>query len=152
MNINELLRKAATCKLPVTSSSGKGKNSFTIVNNRNGKRLTISSSLAHALDVQNEVFLHLNPDDQEILLAKEDLANENAVRLKLRGDQKKTAYDSRVVQGISDLFGLDYSNCSSKSFSKIQMDHCNEVPVAIVDMTSGSAMKDNVQQTEGGVS
>jgi len=46
---------------------------------------------------------------------------------------KKISYNADAAYGIVNAFNLDYTNCSSKSFTKIEIDRSSpDNPLAII--------------------
>ena len=108
--------------------------SFGVVNSkRNGKRLTLSKALATALALEDAVELISIPDDGTLLVSKA-FPPGIAVKCSINGDpgESRICYRTDVVKAIVKDFNLNYDNCTSRSFSKIEIDKSSEFPVAII--------------------
>lgn len=112
-----------------------GKYSFGLVNNHNGKRLTLSKSIADKLGLTDEAFILSNVNEGIIIISKTAISTKSCP-CPLKGTDRKTCYNAKAVKEITKAFNLDYSNCSSKSFSDIVFDEVNGTPVAIINLRS----------------
>ena len=150
-NINSTLTKAQSLSLPtITSiSHGSSKFSFGIVNSkRNGKRLSFSKALVAKLELEDTVYITPVKEDGVIILAGTRLFE--SYECNLRGDDKKLSYNSGVVETLTELFGLDFSQHVSKSFTKIDFDEHEGVPVAIVSLTNPVSTRNTEDNAESG--
>ena len=124
----ESLMQAQLPTIKTTSS----KSSISIVNNVNGKRLTISKALAEDLGVDDVAYAMPSAADRKLVLGK-TLPFPSAVKLPLHGEGKKTAYVANLVEVLVKMYNLDYTDCTSQSFDSIEFDELEGVPVAIVN-------------------
>lgn len=130
----------------VGSSRGNSKMSLSVVYNHNGKRLQISKALSDVLKLENTAQISIITTAGVVILGKKTSDNPNqCIDLDLKDNNasseanasgRKIAYNSSAAQAIVTSFELDYSNCSSKSFTKISIDSSDpENPLAIITIT-----------------
>ena len=120
----------------LTISSGK--HSISIVNNVNGKRVTISKSVADHLELSDFVIAKLSVEKRKLVLGRV-LPFPGASKVNLSGSGKKIAYNSEFVQVLTKAFDLDFTKCTSRSFSDITFEMLNDVPVAIVSFPEATS-------------
>lgn len=112
-----------------------GKYSVGIVNNKNGKRVTISASLATALGIQDAVYFIIDADNKELLVSA-DFPYAAAVKTKASGvsGEKRIVYLAAVVEAITQHFQLDFTTKTSRSFYDVQIDTDEDtsIPYAVV--------------------
>lgn len=140
INFNEILTRVENEQYIASgkSASSPGKCSVSVVNNRNGHRLSISQALANDLDLQDSVCVAAMPKDKMLLIGK-NIPNARSYKLSGSPGEKRICYSASLSQLISDAFQLDYSNCSSKSFSdvsveKMVLEDGSEVAIAFVSV------------------
>ena len=125
----ESLMQAQLPSIKTTS----GKSTISIVNNVNGRRLTISKALAEDLGVDDVAYAMPSAADRKLVLGK-TLPFPKAVKLLLHGKGKKNAYNANFVEVLVKMYNLDYTDCTSRSFDSIEFDELEGVPVAIVNI------------------
>ena len=138
MDLKNLFDVAKKVTVPnVTAKSGNGKLSFGIVNSKaNGKRLTFSKALAASLGLDNKVNL-IPIEDEHLLLVGKVVPNSAPIELNLRDcDGKKLAYNSDVVQLLTDIFELSFETHVSMAFQDISLEDYDGNPVAIIRLPS----------------
>ena len=130
-NFDELMKKAADVTMP--TKGRRSAYSFGIVNSgENGKRLTFSKALAKDLDLDETVQL-IPLLDEELLLVGTQLPNQMPMEGKLSGhDGRKICYDSAIVSGITEAFGLTFRKHTSQSFSDIKIETHAGSPLALI--------------------
>ena len=135
-----IIKKAQAVSLPSinTTSRGNGKYSFGIVNSKNnGKRLSFSKALVAKLELTDKTYITPVKEDGVIILAGTRLFD--CYSCDLRGDGKKISYCTGVVETLTEIFNLDFSQHVSKSFTKIYFDEHEGVPVAIITLSSSAS-------------
>lgn len=138
-----LFKEMMEMELPVVTSSN-GKYSFGIVNSRNnGKRITMSKALAEALDLKDTVMFMPHRGARKLVIAK-SLEFPHAVTGKLSGDGKKTCYLTSMVELLTKMFSLDFSKHVSRTFTDIEFDNINGVPVAIISFPNESEKEQSI--------
>ena len=124
--------RAFSANAPTITASAGGDFSFGIVNSEsNGKRVSVSKSLSKKLELTDNLAILPMIEDGVVLLAKE-LPFPATSHVSIRGKDKKIAYSASLVQLLTEVFALDYSARTSMSFSDIDFDTVDDVPVAIV--------------------
>lgn len=114
------------------SKSGRGKYSVGIVcSEKNGKRVSITASLASKLNISDEMFITSYASNGFIVLSSSKL-NEQSVKYTLRGKEKKIAYNASLVHYLIDTFNLNFEGHVSRSFDNIEFNNAPENPMAMV--------------------
>lgn len=93
---------------------------ISIINSkRNGKRLQCSSELTNKLDLEDSVFIV--SDGQSIVMSKYPLIeNSSSYNLKDGDSGKKILYCAPLVVEISDILGLNFDDCVSRTLSDVE--------------------------------
>ena len=139
--------KTATA-IPQAARSSRGKYSLGIVcSERNGKRLTLTSSLAKALKLDDTLFITAYADDGIIILSPSAI-NECSLETNLRGDDKKIAYNAGLVHFLISTFKLDYKNVVSRAFHDFSFNNDPNNPMAILTFPKVQADNDESQEAE----
>lgn len=131
VSTHDLFQALMSAKLskPVSSSS---RYSMGIVNTRsNGKRLTFSKSIADELGITDTAFA-MPAEGERKLVVGQTLPFPEAVKLTLKGDTKKICYHSQMVALLTDMFNIDFSTKTSRSFDNVTFDTHDGVKVAII--------------------
>lgn len=131
---------------------GGGKYSVSVVNNDNGKRITISAALAKELGIKNEASFMIDKKTGELLISR-DFPYRGSMKVKASGkdDQKKIVYSSQLVHSVTGSFNLDFSARTSMSFGLVgfEVDEKTGLPYVAVKMNSGAGGVTDEDQTEG---
>ena len=135
MNINELINIATNSPNTFTWSNTTSAYSVSIVNNTNGKRLTISKSLARELSITGEIYI-LPIVEKGVILISGVKFSPAAQSCSVRGTDKKICYNADLVKKLSDNFNLDFSEVTSKSFNDITVEKFEECYVATVKLNN----------------
>lgn len=145
----ERIKAMESISIPTFSRKCARAPSISIVYNKNGKRFTISKSLAERLALGNTCHIYPTFEDKMIFLSK-DALSENAIKLNLNGDDKKISYNSSVVEFVVNEFNLDYTDATSHSFSKITFEKEGNIEIAAIDVSEYViASSDNEDTLDG---
>lgn len=127
MKISNLLENA------VKISEGKaGLYSLRIVNtSQNGRRIELSKSIVSTLELEDQVFVTMTENPVTLLFSKFPLDEKFSTAFSLKNS--RTIYASGVVQAVSKDAQLDYSNCTSHSFTSCEQEIFNGTPVIIFE-------------------
>ena len=133
INFSEALAAAAVDERnhSFVSTTASGPLSFGVVNNVNGKRLTLSKALSAALGLE-DVMEILPSYEESILFVGKKLPAAKVFEGKLSGAEKKICYSSELVERVTTAFNLDFSNRTSMSVSTIEFTEIEGAPVAVV--------------------
>ncbi len=133
INFSEALAAAAVDERnhSFVSTTASGPISFGVVNNVNGKRLTLSKALAAALGLEDAMEI-LPHHDENFLFVGKKLPVDKAFRGKLSGADKKICYSAELVERVTTAFNLDFSGKTSMSVSTIEFTEIEGTPVAVV--------------------
>lgn len=115
------LQKNVQLSRTVNRSGGNGKLSFSIVNNTNSRRCTISKQLSEQLELNGAAELMPILEDGVLMIGKKLPTEDNWV-CKLSGEGKKIIYNASVVYTLTELFELDFSDHTSMSFDNISVE------------------------------
>lgn len=137
LSLSELITKANNNTSSIVVSSGASKYSFSVVNNINGKRVTISKALSTDLSLESLAYFLPVEETGQLLISAAPIGDKS-YKVNLKGLEKKISYNASLVKLLTEAFNLDFSNRTSWSFSIITIDKSSDNAVAIVDMSSGS--------------
>ena len=138
VNLEALMNKvnSQTLNTSIPANGGNSAHSFGIVNSKaNGRRLSFSKKLCEDLALEDTVEISPVLEDNSVLIGKNlPVIQKNKFPCKLKGeDTRKVSYTSDLVQNLTFWFNLDYSKCTSKSFTNIEiMDAGNGTDMAVV--------------------
>ena len=120
MDMKKIEAAAKAAQLPqlATSTFRTSNLSFNIVNSkRNGKRVKLSKGLVQALDLTDNADM-LPLKEEGLLMVAKKLPYEAACSVLLKGeDEAKIAYNTGMVALPAQMFGLNFTNHTSMSFS-----------------------------------
>ena len=136
-NLDNLFVQAEKVTADIAANVGNnGGFSVGIVNsNQNGRRISLSKALCAKLQITDTAVFMPLPQEGVLLVANE-LPMSNAVKGNLKGEGKKLCYSAELVLALSKLFNLDFSTRTSMSFSDVEIDVKDDIPVAIVAITN----------------
>ena len=137
-SILSIFESLMTAEAPKMSKSG-GKYSLGIVNSKsNGKRLTLSKSIAENLKIETELYAMPAEDDRKLVLSKTKVFP-HSVELKITDEGKRTSYCAPFVELLTDRFALDFSKHVSRTFYDVDFDTYENTLVAIVSFPEETA-------------
>ena len=135
---DQSLYKALMVEILPQLSISSSKHSISIVNNINGRRVTISKSIADYLKLSDFVMVKPSVEKRKLVLGRE-LPFPGSSKVNLSGSGKKIAYNAELVQVLTKAFDLDFTKCTSRSFSDVTLDVLDDVPVAIVSFPEATS-------------
>lgn len=147
-----LFEEMMSLDVATVTTSATGKYSLGLVNSEsNGKRFTLSKSLAQELGIDKEVFLMPHPEARIIVISKEKIFP-NSSKGTLSGKDKKTCYSAGIVKLLTDYFKIDFSEHVSRTFTDIDIDIYNDNKVAVItvpveeksDITDASVKEEEI--------
>ena len=136
-SLNELIKKANNNSSAVVISTGASKYSVSIVNNINGKRLTISKALSAVLSLDLTAYFLPVEETGQLLISATPIGNKYSC-VSLSGADKKICYKASLVKMLTEAFKLDFSDKTSCSFGDITIDNSAGNAVAIVEIGGSS--------------
>lgn len=143
MKNEALFQELHELDIPMMVTS-KGKFTFGIVNsNQNGKRLSFSQFLSHRLGLKDTIALMPHGKARKLVIGK-TLPFPKAISASLRGEGKKICYKASLVEMLTNIFDLDFSEHVSLTFDRIEFDDLDGIPVAIVTFPC-TASNDSMQ-------
>lgn len=133
INFSEALAAAAVDERNHTfvSTTASGPISFGVVNNVNGKRLSISKALAEALALEDRMEI-LPSFEENVLFVGKKLPVDKSFPGKLSGTDKKICYSAELVERVTTAFNLDFSGKTSMSVNTIEFTEIEGNTVAVV--------------------
>ncbi len=139
--------KTAT-NIPQAARSSRGKYSLGIVcSEKNGKRLTLTASLAKALKLGDTLFITAYADDGIIILSSVAI-NECSLETNLKGDDGKISYNAGLVHFLINTFKLNYQNTVSKAFHDFSFNDDPNNPMAILTFPKAQANNETTEEAE----
>ena len=120
--------------------------SFSMIYSDSGKRLTISKALAAHLDLNDKACLFPLVNSGVLILAKE-LPKGKCLEVNLSGKDKKTAYNAAVVEYLVNQFKIDYTDCSSKSFTDITFEQDGDAEIAAIKLAPPIVTSETAEST-----
>ena len=132
LTLDELISKANNNSNSTVVSTGASKYSISIVNNINGKRLTVSKALSSDLHLNDTAYFLPVEETGQLLIAGSPIGKANPCCLS--GADKKICYNASLVKMLTESFKLDFSSKTSMCFSDIYIDKSTGSPVAVVNM------------------
>ena len=133
LSLTELIAKANNNSSTIVVSSGASKYSVSIVNNINGKRITISKALSADLSLNDTAYFLPIEETGQLLISAAPIGTKSSCS-SLSGAEKKISYNASLVKMLTEAFKLDFSDKTSCSFSDITIDTSTEHAVAIVEI------------------
>jgi hypothetical protein len=142
-NFNQLFEAAQVAEVRQVSATGSSKYSVSVVNSDgNGKRVALSKALFEKLQLEGSVCMLPLAEENVLLLAKEmPFPSTSKIELTSKKDPR-IIYNADVVALLVDTFGLDYTNCTSKSFNQIEFEEHEGVTFAAVTMVASGGSDD----------
>ena len=139
LSLTDLIAKANNNSCSVVVSTGASKYSVAIVNNINGKRVTISKSLSTDLSLNSSAYFLPIEETGQLLISSSPIGSKSSCG-SLSGADKKICYNASLVKMLTEAFKLDFSDKTSCSFGDITIDNSTVNAVAIVEMGGISAV------------
>jgi hypothetical protein len=144
--MTNLMSQLSTIQIPtltVTTRTRSDVKSFSIIRSKeSGKRVSISKTLIDTLGLDDIAYVIPFVSEGVLALTREKL-NPDAVKLNLKregkGKEKKLGYNAMLVEYLINAYGLDYSTCVSRTFTEIDIEDANGVPVAFIRLTQPTA-------------
>ena len=142
IDLSDLMSAAEAVVLPANTTAAVGGSvpTFGIVNSLkgNGKRLRFSQALLAGINAQDSVELVPIASKGVIMIGKA-LPYLNKYRVHL--SKGNIAYNAGAVNGLTKVFGLDFSVHVSMTFSDVSfMELPTGEPIAVVNMSSSSVV------------
>lgn len=149
-NFDKIINRSTADNISHSASrSGNGKYSFGIVcSEQNGKRISITASLASRLNIDSEMFITSYASNGFIVLSSSKL-NEQSVKYTVKGKEKKITYNASLVHYLIDTFNLNFEGHVSKSFDNIEFNNDPKNPMAmVIFFTPDNTEEDEVNADE----
>lgn len=130
-NYKQFLNDTSNIKKIDGAGRSGGSYSFSVVySESNGKRVSLSKTLAEKLKLTDRMTI-VPVLDEQVLLVGASLPGENI--FSLSGNDKKICYNAGLARFIAEEFKLNYTGgCTSKSFGNIEIDDNDGNPIAII--------------------
>lgn len=109
---------------------GKNVISFSVTNNQNGKRVTLSQGLYKCLGCPEELKFSVN-EEAKVVVCSEDLPNITK-SFKVSGKSKGIIYNAALVESITSAMNIDFSGCTSTTFRDIEFEKIDDINVAFI--------------------
>ena len=145
--LSELINKANNNSSSVVVTTGASKYSVSIVNNTNGKRVSISKALSYDLSLNRSAYFLPVEETGQLLISASPIGDKSSSS-SLSGAEKKISYNASLVKMLTEAFKLDFTAKTSCSFADIYVDTSSDSPVAVVNMASVVNMVSLVSEDE----
>ena len=146
-NLSDLIAKAQNNTRSFVINSGSSKYSVSIVNNINGKRVTICKSLSLALSLDSTAYFLPVEETGQLLISASPIGQFSS-KIELKGKDKKIAYSANLANTLTSSFKLNFTERTSCSFSDISLDMSSGAIVAIININDTSLAEDQVVSNE----
>lgn len=146
-NLSDLIAKANNNSKSTMVSTGASKYSLSIVNNINGKRVTISKALSSDLSLNSSAYFLPVEETGQLLISSVPIGDRSSC-CSLSGADKKICYNASLVKMLTDAFKLDFSDKTSCSFGDITIDNSSNSPVAIVTLKKVAVEEEEVSDED----
>lgn len=136
-----MIKKITTFRKLSSHHANRSRLSFSIVNTKmNGKRIRLSSGLMREMGSPESIEIYENEESTGICI----VSSESGMPLKENG----IIYNSEVVENLTNAFQIDFSDCTSRSFSDIEIKEEDGEKYAEVIINSPSVGKNESIVTE----
>lgn len=116
-----------------SSAGGSNKPSISIVHNKNGKRIKFSSALLRMLGNPKSVQFITSEEGRKLYIS--EFFSENQEDFNFSEGDPQIIYNGRLTAELVQVFSLDYSKATSKSFdANVTTDDEDDSVIAVVDM------------------
>ena len=133
-SIDSLFEALMTAEAPDLAAP-VGKYSMGIVNSKsNGRRLTLSKSIADKLKIDDELFAMPAEGENKLVITKTKVFP-NSVKLTACGEGKKTIYCGPLVELLTKMFNLDFSKHVSQTYSNVSFEEFKNEQVAVISFS-----------------
>ncbi|MDN4492150.1 hypothetical protein [Ureibacillus aquaedulcis] len=113
----EWLESLKTIK-PVPNRSVSSGGCLGVVNSSNGKRLVISKEVIRNISCPDKILCSIDEDNALVLsVCFEDSRDGHTLKGK---DFKNVIYSAALVEKITEIFELDFDNCTSQTVGKVE--------------------------------
>ena len=146
--VSSLTDKKAT-RIPATAQISRGgAYSLNIVCAKgNRKSMTLSKKLAEKLALTENVFVTVYDTEGYITLSNASI-DPDSVAYKFSNARDYIVYNAALVQFLAEIFELDYTPKTSRSFRDIEFATISDTPVAIVTLKNVVAKEENINEDE----
>ena len=135
---DDIISQFKPCNVPnktrQVTATGSG---VTIVKANTGNRIVLNNSIVSALGITTDIQFGYSESSSQLMIGK-DLPNDFAkYNVKLQKNQSAIVYNKNLVTAIVSNFGLDFTNCTSQTFSSWTVVTQNDLDIVLVDICQG---------------
>ena len=113
------------------TATGSG---VTIVKANTGNRIVLNHSIVSALGLSTDIQFGYSESSSQLMIGK-DLPNDFAkYNVKIQKNQSAIVYNKNLVTAIVSNFGLDFTSCTSQTFSSWTVVTQNNIDIVLVDI------------------
>ena len=132
---DDIISQFKPCNVPnktrQVTATGSG---ITIVKANTGNRIVLNNSIVSALGITTDIQFGYSESSSQLMIGK-DLPNDFAkYNVKLQKNQSAIVYNKNLVTAIVSNFGLDFTNCTSQTFSSWTVVTQNDLDIVLVDI------------------
>ena len=135
---DDIISQFKPCNVPnktrQVTATGSG---VTIVKANTGNRIVLNNSIVSALGITTDIQFGYSESSSQLMIGK-DLPNDFAkYNVKIQKNQSAIVYNKNLVTAIVSNFGLDFTNCTSQTFSSWTVVTQNDLDIVLVDICQG---------------
>lgn len=128
-------RKAWLEKLKrITPKQSKGftekDGAVTVVNDRNSKRTKLKNKVIEGLGYPDYIKFYVT--DNEFVVQASTVDEEGSYKLRLEGKRKCLIYNSEVIELLTEMFELDFTQGTSQTFGEVKFETIDDVKYAVI--------------------
>ena len=132
---DDIISQFKPCNVPnktrQVTATGSG---FTIVKANTGNRIVLNNSIVSALGITTDIQFGYSESSSQLMIGKDLPDDFVKYNVKLQKNQSAIVYNKNLVTAIVSNFGLDFTNCTSQTFSSWTVVTQNDLDIVLVDI------------------
>lgn len=135
---DDIISQFKPCNVPnktrQVTATGSG---VTIVKANTGNRIVLNNSIVSALGITTDIQFGYSESSSQLMIGKDLPDGFAKYNVKLQKNQSAIIYNKNLVTAIVSNFGLDFTNCTSQTFSSWTVVTQNDLDIVLVDICQG---------------
>ena len=132
---DDIISQFKPCNVPnktrQVTATGSG---VTIVKANTGNRIVLNNSIVSALGITTDIQFGYSESSSQLMIGKDLPDGFAKYNVKLQKNQSAIIYNKNLVTAIVSNFGLDFTNCTSQTFSSWTVVTQNDLDIVLVDI------------------
>ena len=132
---DDIISQFKPCNVPnktrQVTATGSG---ITIVKANTGNRIVLNNSIVSALGITTDIQFGYSESSSQLMIGKDLPDGFAKYNVKLQKNQSAIIYNKNLVTAIVSNFGLDFTNCTSQTFSSWTVVTQNDLDIVLVDI------------------